>query len=89
MSAIDTINAYRKAVVGFIAPATGTLIAAVQDGSDGGSAITQAEWVTAICIAVATSAGVGAIGNIDRKGKRQDESVQPPEPPAYEGEHRA
>lgn len=58
-----------KAVVGFVAPAAGTLIAAVQDGSAGGSAIVQSEWVTALCVAVATAAGVWTVGNKGEFGK--------------------
>lgn len=76
---VDTyIRPYAKALVGFAAPAAGTIIAAVQEGSPGHETITQAEWVTALCIAVATSAGVGITPNKDRLGKKQDESVQPP-----------
>ena len=57
-----------KAIVGFVAPATGTLIAAVQDGSAGGSAITGGEWLTALCVAFATAGGVFAIDNRGKLG---------------------
>lgn len=60
---IDKIAPYWKAVVGFLAPAAVLVIAAVQPGSDGGTAITAAEWITAACTCVATSAGVYTVPN--------------------------
>lgn len=69
---------YWKAVLGFIAPAASTLIIAVQDGSAGGSAITQSEWITALCTAVVTSGAVAVKGNYDPKREHRDESVRDP-----------
>lgn len=60
---LDKIKPYAKAVIGFVAPGAVLLIAAVQPGSDGGTVITVAEWITAACTCVATSAGVYAVPN--------------------------
>lgn len=44
---LDKLAPYAKAVAAFIGPAIPLLIAAMQDGSLGGSAITGQEWLTA------------------------------------------
>lgn len=54
------IAPYWKAVVGFIAPGASLLIAAVLPVSDGGSAITSAEWITAAATPFVTAAAVYA-----------------------------
>ncbi len=51
---------YWKAAVGFIAPGASLLIAAVLPSSDGGSAITLAEWITAGATCVVTAGAVYA-----------------------------
>lgn len=51
---------YWKAAVGFVAPGASLVIAAVTEGSPGGSAITSAEWITAAATCVVTSAAVAA-----------------------------
>jgi hypothetical protein len=60
---MEKLAPYWKAVVGFVAPAAAILISAVLEGSDGGTAITGAEWVTAGCTAVITAAGVYSVRN--------------------------
>jgi hypothetical protein len=60
---VDTIARYRKAVLGFIAPGAVIIGSAVTDSSDGGSAITGAEWITAVVACIVTGAAVGAVGN--------------------------
>jgi hypothetical protein len=55
---MDKIKPYLKAVVGFVAPAAVTIGAAVTSSSDGGTRITQTEWITALVACVVTSAGV-------------------------------
>jgi hypothetical protein len=75
---ITKIEPYWKAVVGFVGPGVVILLNAITAGSDGGTAITQSEWLTALFTAIATSAGVYVIPNKDKKGKHQRESVQPP-----------
>lgn len=65
---------YFKAVVGFLAPAAVSITAAVLPGSDGGTAITQAEAVTAAAACIITAAAVYAAPN------RQP--APPEEPPA-------
>lgn len=69
---------YAKSIIAFVAPAATALIAATQDGSPGGSAITSTEWLVAGLTAVVTSATVWAVPNKDRTATHQDESVQPP-----------
>jgi hypothetical protein len=77
-AAVDRVPwaAYWKAVLAFIAPAAGVLIFAVNEASAGGEAITQAEWVTALCTAVVTSGSVAAKGNVARKPADHAKSVQ-------------
>lgn len=75
---MDKIAPYWKAVIGFFAPAATMLTGAVLEGSDGGSHITQGEWITALCAAVITGGAVYAKGNTDPHARHQDESVQPP-----------
>lgn len=60
---MNRIGEYWKAILGFVAPAATVLVSAVTDPSDGGSTITQAEWVTAACAAVITGGLVAVKGN--------------------------
>lgn len=60
---MDKIAPYWKAVVGFVAPGAAIIVSAVTDASAGGAAITAGEWVTAVCTAVITAAGVYAVEN--------------------------
>lgn len=60
---IDKIAPYWKAVAGFVAPAAVFLTSAVLAESAGGVAITQGEWVTAICACFITSGVVYAARN--------------------------
>lgn len=69
---MDKIAPYWKAVVGFVAPAAAIIISAVTDVSAGGEVITAGEWVTAVCTAVITAAGVYAVEN------KQQAPVNPP-----------
>jgi hypothetical protein len=57
------ISAYAKAIVGFIAPAATVIVSSVTAGSDGGSRVTSAEIITAVCAAVITAAGVFSVTN--------------------------
>lgn len=68
---LKNVPKYWKAVVGFVAPAATVIVVSVTPGSDGGSAITKAEWIAALAAAIITSATVGGVKN------RQD----PPPPP--------
>jgi hypothetical protein len=58
-----------KAIVGFIAPGAVIVGASVTAQSDGGTAITQAEWWTVAVACVVTSAGVYSVRNRDREPK--------------------
>ena len=82
---LDKIKPYAKAVAGFIVPFAGAIVTAVAEKSPGGEAITSAEWIAAIALAVTTGGAVFTVPNRDPKAQHQDESVQPP----YVGEHRA
>lgn len=75
---MDKIAPYYKAVAGFLVPLLTQLLAAVQNGSDGGSKITTAEWLTAILTSLAAGGVVFMIPNKDPEAAHQDESVQPP-----------
>jgi hypothetical protein len=74
VSALDKIRPYQKAVLGFIAPGAVVIGSAVTEASDGGTAITAAEWVTAVVAMIVTGAAVYTVPN---KGFE------------YVGEHRA
>jgi hypothetical protein len=65
---IDKIAPYWKAVVGFVAPGATILISSVLASSAGGETITAAEWVTAACTCVVTSAAVYAVKNEPYEG---------------------
>jgi hypothetical protein len=58
---------YKKAIAGFVTPGVVTLLAAMQDGSEGGSAVTRAEWVGVALACFGTSALVAGLRNIDPK----------------------
>jgi len=60
---VSRLPRYWKAVVGFVAPGAVVIGASVQDSSAGGSAITTAEWVTAVVACVVTAATVAAVPN--------------------------
>lgn len=60
---MDKIAPYWKAVVGFIAPGVVAIASAVTEASAGGTAITQAEWITAACATIITAAAVYATPN--------------------------
>lgn len=66
MSALDSIRPYAKAVVGFVTPGVVALVAAVQDGSPGGQAVTPAEWIGIAAACVITGGAVFTIPNTDR-----------------------
>lgn len=74
---MNKLAPYWKAIVGFVAPGTVVIATAINDASQGGSTITQTEWVTALLAMVITGGGVYAKSNTDPKGTHQDESVQP------------
>lgn len=70
---MNKIAPYLKAITGAIVAGLTALGAALSDNE-----VTAGEWVT---VAIAFFAGLGlvwAIPNKDPEGKRQDESVQPP-----------
>jgi hypothetical protein len=56
---------YWKGILGFITPGAVIIGSSVLEGSDGGSTITAAEWVTAIVAMVVTGGLVTAKGNAD------------------------
>lgn len=60
---MNLIGRYWKAIAGFAAPAAVIIASATAATSDGGDAITKAEWITAACAAVITAAGVGFAKN--------------------------
>ena len=73
------IAPYLKALVGFITPGVVGLVAAVQDGSPGSSAITGPEWVGIGAACILTGGAVFGIPNKDPQAEHQAESVQPPD----------
>ena len=58
------------AIIGFVAPAAVVITSAVTDRSDLGSVITTAEWITAACACVITSAAGGlTVYRVENKPK--------------------
>lgn len=60
---LKNLPQYWKMVAGFLAPGASVIGLAVLPGSDGGTAITQPEWISAVVAAIVTSAAVGATRN--------------------------
>lgn len=60
---MNQIAPYWKAVVGFIVPGAVVIGSAVTEASDGGTAITTAEWITAVVACVVTSGAVYSTPN--------------------------
>lgn len=71
---------YLKAVTGTLVPLAVTLGYALHEASEGkGGVITGSEWVMILAAAGITGGGVFGVPNKDPKGKKQDQSVQPPD----------
>lgn len=77
----DNLKLYAKAIVGFVAPGVVGLVAAVQDGSPGGSTITGPEWIGVAAACILTSAGVYAAPYVRplAKAKNADVPANPPQ----------
>jgi hypothetical protein len=60
---METIKVYAKGILAFFVPGVVALVAAVQDASPGGNAITVQEWVGIGAACILTSAGVTAVAN--------------------------
>jgi hypothetical protein len=56
---------YWKGILGFVSPGAVIIGSSVLQGSDGGTAVTTAEIVTAVVAMVVTGAAVTAKGNAD------------------------
>lgn len=80
---MNKLAPYYKALVAFVAPGAVAIGTAVTEGSQGGSSITSAEWISALVACVVTSAAVYGTPNRDPEGDHQDESVQPPQDPEH------
>lgn len=63
MKVFGYLSWLKKALVAFVAPGAVVITSAVLDSSAGGSTITTAEWITAACACVITSAGVAGLKN--------------------------
>lgn len=59
----DRIAEYRKAIAALAIPALVVVVSSLQGGSDGGTSITVAEWVTIVIAALGTSGLVAAVPN--------------------------
>lgn len=90
---LNKIQPIAKAVVGFVAPGVVAAVAAVQDGSPGGAAITMPEWVGIVAAMVLTGGAVYAVpnkgakisaGTVTVKLKPQFVDPEPAEPQAAE-----
>ena len=76
---IDKVAPYYKALAGIVVPFLTSVGAALLESSDGGTAITTHEWITAVVVAVVAGGAVFTVPNKDPQGEHQDESVQPPD----------
>ena len=73
---MENIGKYWKGILGFVTPGAVIIGSSVLEGSDGGSAITAAEWVTAAVAMIVTG------GLVTAKGNAGYTYTQPPAPPA-------
>lgn len=76
---MNAIAPYYKAVAAITVPFLGSVIAAMQDASPGGSNITGAEWLGGIVLALVSGGVVFGVPNTDPTATHQNESVQPPQ----------
>ena len=60
---MNKLAPYYKAIIGFITPGVVGLVAAVQEASPGGSAVTGPEWVGIGAACILTAGGVYAVPN--------------------------
>ena len=67
------MTSYLKAFVAALVAALGSLYQALDDNT-----VTGQEWVAAILAGLVALGAVWGVPNLDPKGKRQRESVQPP-----------
>ena len=74
---VNAIAPYYKAVAAITVPFLGSVIAAMQDASPGGSNITGSEWLAAVVLALVSGGVVFGVPNTDPTGGHQSESVQP------------
>lgn len=72
-SATAPFEKYWKAIAGAITPGVVVIVGAVSSGSDGGTSITQAEWITAIAAVILTGGAVYA-------APPRPSATPPPEP---------
>ena len=80
MNLLDFVRPALKAVVAFLAPGVVALVAAVQDGSPGGSSVTGPEWIGIVAACILTSAAVFAVPNLPRINEpRGPDSVSAPD----------
>jgi hypothetical protein len=75
---MNSIAPYYKAGAAVVVPFLGSVIAAMQDASPGGSNITGSEWLGAVVLAIVSGGVVFGVPNRDPSGTHRDESVQPP-----------
>lgn len=66
---MNVLRPYAKAILGFLAPGAVTITAAVLETSDGGTRVTTAEWVTAVCACLISGAAVYAVPNTPKDDK--------------------
>jgi len=60
---LDKFRPFAKAAIGFVTPGVVALVAAVQDGSPGGSSVTGPEWVGIGAAMILTGGAVFATPN--------------------------
>lgn len=79
MNVLGYLATIAKAIVAFIAPGAVILTSAVTESSAGGEAITQGEWVTAICATIITAGAVYVVPNrapVDAQPDGRHELIQ-------------
>lgn len=75
---MNAVAPYYKALAALLVPFLGSIIAAMQDASPGGSNIVGSEWLAAVVLALVSGGVVFGVPNTDPAGGHQSESVQPP-----------
>lgn len=73
--ALDALRPYAKAVAGFVAPGVAVLVAALQDGSPGGTSVVAGEWAAIVGAMIVSGSSVYAVPNRPARGTPDLEHV--------------
>ena len=73
------VSPYRKALLAFLVPFAGNLLAAGQENSHGGTVITSHEWTESYLMAFVAAAAVWGVSNVSREESEAKRQIVPEE----------